>query len=371
MLLVALVCATHSPDVSHGGVVHTTGVYLAIGIGASAALLLRRPLPEMCLAVGLAASCCADARTPLIAAAYAVACYGSRVRYAALAVGTGVYLMAQHLTGPADGSVVQLCHRASTELVLPAVFGGLVRYQRALQDILRERCAGLASAADNVTWYALLEERTRISFDLHDHLGHQVTCLALRAGALQQVPDLPPQARQAADAVLEAARHLLDDLRQLLNVMREGHPRQEPFAVNTSSAEFLGVLAHNMTSAGMDVQCRVKGPPRLLPLPVEQLLHRACREAFTNIIKYAPGAAVDVCLSYQQEQVTISIRNSPPIGAAPVLSSGKMGLAGLGLRVSEAGGRMAAGPWPGGGFSLEVVLPSGTGRKDQEECAFA
>ncbi|MEV0322988.1 sensor histidine kinase [Streptomyces sp. NPDC050658] len=371
VLLAALACATHASDLPSSGGARTSGACLAVGLGASAALLLRRRLPEVCVAAGLAAGSFAGARTPLIAAAYSVACYGGRLRHAVLAAGVGIYLTVQHVTGPADGSVIQMCHRAGIDLILPAVFGGLVRYQRAQQAALRERCAGLVDAADNVTWFALLEERTRIAFDLHDHLGHQATSLALRAGALQQVPGLPPRARQAADAVLEAARHMLGDLRKLLEALREGGPRHNPVGSRTSCAEFLGTLADKMVSAGMDVRCRVNGAPRLLSPPLEQLLQRACREAFTNIIKHAPGAAVEVCLSYRHEQVALAIRNGASAGTAPVDSSGKMGLAGLELRVTEVGGRMSAGPGPGGGFGLEVVLPTGTGREGHGQCAFA
>lgn len=370
VLLVALAGATHSSEVPRSGGALTPGICLTLELGAGAALLLRRLLPELCLAAGLAASSSAGARTPLIAAAYAVACYGGRLRYAVLAVGAGGYLMVQHVTGPADG-IVQLCHRVSLDLVFPAAVGGLVRYQRVLNAALQERCAGLADAADNVTWFALLEERTRIAFDLHDHLGHQATCLALRAGALQQAPGLPAQARQAADAVLEAARHMLSDLRKLLEAMREGSPRHHVLGARTSCAEFVATLTRNMVSAGMDVHCRVDGAPHLLPLPLEQLLHRACREAFTNIIKHAPGAAIDVALSYQQEQVTLTIRNGVSVGTAPVHSSGKMGLAGLSKGIAEAGGHLTAGPWPGGGFSFQVVLPTGAGWEGQDQCVCA
>nr|WP_237330032.1 histidine kinase [Streptomyces sp. BA2] len=224
---------------------------------------------------------------------------------------------------------------------------------------------------DDVTRFALLEERTRIAFDLHDHLGHQATCLALRAGALQQMPGLPAQARQAAEAVLEAARHMLGDLRTLLEAMREGKPQHNLLGSRTNSAEFLATLVRNMASTGMNVHCRVDGAPQLLSLPLEQLLHRACREAFTNIVKHAPGATVDVCLSYQQEQVTLAIRNGLSIGTAPVHSSGRMGLAGLGSRIAEAGGHLSAGPWPGGGFSFQLVLPTGADGEGKEQCVFA
>src|SRR5690606_30712677 len=45
------------------------------------------------------------------------------------------------------------------------------------------------------------EERRRISRELHDELGGMLTALRLEMGALEKVPDLPPQAREKLEAV--------------------------------------------------------------------------------------------------------------------------------------------------------------------------
>ncbi|WP_411144443.1 sensor histidine kinase [Streptomyces sp. x-80] len=356
-LLVALAAYTQTREVWSTGPVDRPGASAAVAVAAAATLVLRRRLPEVCLAAGLAAGFVSDIRTPLMAAAYAVACYGGRARFAMVAVAAGMYPVTRQGVGTADTGGADLCYGVVLDLLLPAVLGGLVRHQRRRYDVLDERFARLEGAVDNAVRFALLEERTRLAFAVHDHVGHQATFLVLRAGALQRTPDLPPGAREAAAAVQESAQQVMTELRQLLEVLRDGDGRRDSPVGPTPCAEFLTGLVRNMTAVGMEAAFRVHGTPLTLPPASERLLYRICKEALTNVVKHAPGAAVAVDLSYAPEQVTLVIRNGPAAGPAPLRTSGRMGLRGLRLGVAEAGGHLVAGPRRDGGFRLTVVLP--------------
>ncbi|MFE5681586.1 histidine kinase, partial [Streptomyces erythrochromogenes] len=109
-----------------------------------------------------------------------------------------------------------------------------------LRRLLRERLEQSGNAVESATRFALLEERTRLAYDIHDHIGHQATFLTLRAGALALTPGLSEEARQGAAEVQEASRQVMADLRQMLEVLRDGHGRQAMLIGPTSCAEFLG-----------------------------------------------------------------------------------------------------------------------------------
>ncbi|MEC4017966.1 sensor histidine kinase [Streptomyces sp. H27-D2] len=372
-LLVTFASYVQTRDVWSTGLVRDVGASAAIAMIAAATLVLRRRLPVMCLAAGLAASFATDDRTPLIAAAYAVACYGGALRFPAVAVAVGAYLTTRQTVGMSADSIPQLYYGVGVDIVLPTILGGLVRHQRSLHDVLRERFTQLEGAVDNATRFALLEERTRLAFELHDHIGHQTTLLVLRAGTLQRMPGLPPEARQAAEVVMDSAHQVMCDLRQMLNVMRDTDGRQDALGNRTTCAELLEGLVRNMAAVGMDVECRVDGTPRTLSPPSEELLHRICKEAFTNVIKHAPGAVAVVDLSYAQDKVTFTMRNGSPVGPGLLGDSGRMGLIGLATRVAESGGRMVAEPQRDGGFTLEAVLPvtGGDNENEGELCSLA
>ncbi|MFF4409971.1 sensor histidine kinase [Streptomyces sp. NPDC001404] len=356
-LLVAVASCLQIHSLSATGLVHGYCLSSAIAVTAAATLVLRRRTPEFCLLAGLAASFASDERTPLFAASYAVAHYGGRSRFGLVAVVAVIYLVTRHSIGMADASTAQLYYGVVVEIAFPAVFGGLVRHQRSVRKLLKERLERSGSAVESATRFALLEERTRLAFDIHDHIGHQATFLALRAGALERVPGLPGEARQGAVAVREAAHRVMADLRQMLEVLRDGDGRRAALTGPTSCAEFLGGLVRNMSAVGMAAEYRLHGTARPLPAETERLLYRICRETFTNAAKYAPGAAVSAELSFEDEQVVLEVRNGPPSGAVALRSSGRMGLTGLRLRTAEAGGLLSAEPLRDGGFRVRAELP--------------
>lgn len=356
-LLVAAASCLQLHSLSDTGLVHGYTASAAVAVAAATTLVVRRRWPEVCLLAGLAASLTSDERTALFAAAYAVAHYGGRLRFALVAAATVFYVLTRHVTGMADAGRQQMYYGVVVEIVFPAVAGALVRHQRSLRGLLHERLERAESAVDNAIRFALLEERTRLAFDIHDHVGHQATFLALRAGALQRVPGLPEEARQGALAVQESAHQVMADLRQMLRVLRDGDGGQATPSGPTGCAEFLAALVRNMSAVGMAARHRLRGTVRPLPSATEQLLFRVCREAFTNAAKHAPGAEVRAELAFEDERVLLDVGNGPPTGAAPLRSSGRMGLTGLRLRVADAGGELTAGPTPDGGFRVTVALP--------------
>ncbi|MCW8383490.1 sensor histidine kinase [Streptomyces justiciae] len=68
---------------------------------------------------------------------------------------------------------------------------------------------------------ARLRERARIAQDMHDSLGHELSLLALRAGALQMAPGLAPEHRSAVADLRTAAADATDRLHQIIDVLRD------------------------------------------------------------------------------------------------------------------------------------------------------
>ncbi|MGW1077591.1 sensor histidine kinase [Streptomyces sp. NPDC002537] len=328
----------------------------AIAVATAATLVLRRRRPEICLLAGLASSFAYDERFLLFAGAYAVAHYGRKMRFGLVAAVIVIYVLARSALGMADATVEELYCGVVTEVAFPAVFGSLVRHQRSLRDLFRQRLEKAESTVDAAIRFALLEERTRLAFDIHDHIGHHATFLVLQAGALQQTKGLSEEARQGTVAVQESAQQVMSDLRQLLKVVRDTGTDQSELISPTRCADFLAGLVGNMSAVGMAAEYELHGTVQPLPQDIELLLYRLCRETFTNAAKHAPGARVRADLSFEDDRVILAVRNGPSMGAA-LGSSSRMGLAGLRLRVAEVGGHLTAGPTRDGGFHVKAELP--------------
>jgi signal transduction histidine kinase len=76
------------------------------------------------------------------------------------------------------------------------------------------------------------------------------------------------------------------------------------------------------------------------------------------VLKHAPGAEVDVRLAVRDGELDVEVRDRGARSRPTLADTGAgLGLAGLEERVAAAGGRLDAGPAPGGGWRVHARLP--------------
>ncbi|MFG1606185.1 sensor histidine kinase [Actinoplanes sp. NPDC049265] len=228
------------------------------------------------------------------------------------------------------------------------LFGLYLAARRRRMQLLRERAE---HAADR----ARAEERTRLAAELHDIVAHRVTLMTLQAGALSvSAPDA--ETRRAADEVRDNGSRALDELRELVGVLRR------PYApdLDGAAAPALNRLVDDAVRVGQPVRLTVDGaPPSALSPVTGRTAYRVVQEALTNARKHASGAVVRIEAFYGAEELRIVVRNGAPRGRSSLAASGAgTGLAGLRERVESIGGSLSAGPVSGGGFRVETVLPA-------------
>ncbi|MFG2083501.1 sensor histidine kinase [Micromonospora tulbaghiae] len=221
--------------------------------------------------------------------------------------------------------------------VFPWLLGRLRRQHRALADAgLRHAQAERRAEVERVR----LRERARIAQDMHDSLGHDLSLIALRAGALELAPDLSPAHRTAAGDLRASVAAATERLHDVIGVLREERTLRPP-------GETVADVVDGARDAGMTVDLRADEAD-LPPLPAHAV-HRVVREALTNTARYAPGAPVTVEVSHDTDAVTVAVVNAPPpAGPLPGPPSHGSGLLALRERVRLAGGILDAGPRDGG-----------------------
>ncbi|MFE6647223.1 sensor histidine kinase [Nocardioides sp. NPDC057772] len=200
---------------------------------------------------------------------------------------------------------------------------------------------------------AQLTERARIAQEMHDSLGHELSLIALRAGALEVAPGLSATHQKAAGDIRAAAAGATERLGEIVGVLR---PATEE-APLTPAATGIGGLVERARESGMDV--RLVGSLDEGAAPVrDAAAHRIVQEALTNAARHAPGSSV-----------TVSVEEREPVGVRLSVSNGRatlppragattgLGLAGLEEAARAAGGTLRHGPVPGGGFEVVADLP--------------
>ncbi|MEV4557010.1 histidine kinase [Kitasatospora sp. NPDC049285] len=250
----------------------------------------------------------------------------------------------------------------------PVVTGLYVGARRRLVLSLRDRAHGLeteltllAEQARERARRARLEERTRIAREMHDVVAHRVSLMVVHAAALERiVPKDPARAQQSAKLIGETGRQALDELREILGVLRMSDQHEAGAEPPVGGLTELPRLVDQSRAAGMAVALTVKGEHQAYVAEAEQTAFRVVQEGLTNAHKHAGGARVSVLLAYVPNGVRVSVLNDCPQGQAPAvaLPSGGNGLVGMRERVLALGGSFSAGPREGGGFLVEAVLPS-------------
>ncbi|WOI62520.1 sensor histidine kinase [Streptomyces fradiae] len=225
-----------------------------------------------------------------------------------------------------------------------------------------ERAAHLEREQRLVAEQARLRERARIAQDMHDLLGHELSLIALSAGALQLSPDLTGEQRAAARDIRSRAGAAVERLGEVVGLLREEDAAPEPTPGGGGAPDAgLAELVASAAASGLAVELAVEGAAPAgagLPPAVGRAVHRVVREALTNAARHAPGAPVTVRLVHGEGGTEVRVVNGPPArdrpGAAP--SGGGRGLVGLDERVRLAGGTLRHGPHDGG-FAVTATLP--------------
>lgn len=200
-----------------------------------------------------------------------------------------------------------------------------------------------------------LLERSRIAQDMHDSLGHELSLIALRAGALELAPDLSAERSAAAGELRIAAAEATQRLQDIIGVLRAdgGAAPTEP------ANEGIEDLVTRASASGVLVELHRFGEPVDVSPLTDRTAHRVVQESLTNATKHAPGAEISIRLAYRSTDVLVTVTNGAVTPAEPAsgLASGGHGLAGLRERVRLTGGTLEAGPHEGG-FRVAATLPN-------------
>jgi len=251
--------------------------------------------------------------------------------------------------------------RVTIPIVIAAVAWGMfVRARRQLLFTLRERA--LRAEADQILRAdsARMAERNRIAREMHDVLAHRISLVALHAGALEVRPDLPPtQIRETAALLRSTARQALEELRDVIGVLREEPGQEAPTSPQPTLAD-IPRLVEETRRAGVriDFEMRVDNPDAA-PGALGRDAYRIVQEALTNLGKHARSTEGRVRVSGAPDRgLHVSVRNrlSVRVPTGPALPGAGAGLLGLQERVTLAGGVLVHGPDGAGNFVVEADL---------------
>ncbi|MEU6557677.1 histidine kinase [Streptomyces sp. NPDC046915] len=237
-------------------------------------------------------------------------------------------------------------------------WGMFVRSKRQLMLSLRDRARRAETEARLRAEQAQRLAREAIAREMHDVLAHRLTLLSVHAGALEFRPGAPAEeVTRAAGVIRESAHEALQDLREIIGVLRAGERDDAGRPQPTLGA--LDALVAESRAAGMRVTLDARvTDSAAVPASVGRTAYRIAQEGLTNARKHAPGTEVTVTVAGAPgDGLAVTVRNPAPGAEVPPVPGSGQGLIGLTERATLAGGRLEHGATRGGGFEVRAWLP--------------
>ena len=214
--------------------------------------------------------------------------------------------------------------------------GHLMRVRQAENRRLHDLTEQLAAERDLKARAAVAEERARVARELHDVVAHSVSLIAVQAGAAENLMGRDEaRARQSLQAVQDAARGALSEMRRLLTVLRseDGEAGLAP----QPGIDDLSALVDQVSAGGLPVTLREQGPRPAVPAGVDLSAYRIVQEALTNVRKHAGPVATDVVIEYPPGAVVVEVAND---AAATAPNGDGHGIPGMRERARLYGGTL-------------------------------
>ncbi len=190
-------------------------------------------------------------------------------------------------------------------------------------------------------------ERLRIARELHDVLGHHLTALSLNLEAARHAPE--PQARERVETAQRLARDLLQEVRQVVSVLRQ----EDAVPLERRLASALAALGAGIEEPAVHLAVQPEAEPEIHDPELEHALVRFAQEAFTNAVRHAGARNLWLEVAREGEEIAVRARDDGRGAAGAVAGHG---LNGMRERIERLGGRLAVES-AGKGFEVAAWIP--------------
>nr|CTQ92271.1 putative two-component system sensor kinase [Kibdelosporangium sp. MJ126-NF4] len=355
LVVVALMDVWLSTGIFTDDVIDADPLSVTFAVIAACALAVRSRWPYVAFALTVPALFVSEAAVATLIGLYTVARYTRDRRVVVtcalvVAIGYAVPWPPFDFEDIPGNTVLLSVVYATMTAAAPAALGQLVRTRHDLSLRLQEIDQAREHERDLIEQTVLAKERAQLAREMHDVVSHQVSLIAVRAGALQ-VSTADEAAKDAANTIRRLSIDTLDELRHMVNLLRASGSLETELAPQPTLAE----LERLIRSSGIEVSLE-GSVPQGIGAYSQRAIYRTVQEALTNVRKHAPGATAVVRIVQTSTDLIVTIINTRPTRPTVPLPSARHGLVGLRERAELLGGTVETGPTDDGGFRVRLSL---------------
>ncbi|GFN31378.1 hypothetical protein PCURB6_16380 [Paenibacillus curdlanolyticus] len=210
--------------------------------------------------------------------------------------------------------------------------------------LINERNQALKQYADQVEKLTIVEERNRISREMHDTIGYTLTSII--TGLEKMKVSLPDQA--SIDSLLLTARTGLDDIRDHIH-MSDRIDDQLPFLTTLHN-----LIEQFSKNTDVKIDWAAFGEQYEVPAKYGLIFLRTTQEALTNAVRHGLATHIRISLNYDPNQITLRIEDNGR-GTDELIYG--FGLKSMQARVQSLQGSLHITSSLGKGLAVELCVP--------------
>jgi signal transduction histidine kinase len=223
-------------------------------------------------------------------------------------------------------------------------------------DRLNNAISALSSANLNLQEYAnraeqasMVEERKRITREIHDAVGYAMTNTIMMLEAASDMIRLDPdRVTSLIDTARENTRRILEDIRNALHLLRA---QEEP--TESGATSFSKLVRVFETATGTRVRLELGNTPAELPLDVEFVVYHFIQEALTNSFRHGKATEVRILFWIQNGALSVTVRDNG--GGSDQIKEG-IGISGMRERLEKVKGELQIAKVVDG-FQIKALIP--------------
>lgn len=234
-----------------------------------------------------------------------------------------------------------------------------VEKNRAIDTLNKEllvKVEQLQDYSSKIKELTLIEERQRISQNLHDMLGHSLIGLRLHLEALNQVIDTDPtKSHQILDKSKGIIDHSLVELRETVNELNE---TKELADLKTALEELQSAIS---VTDKVKVDLKMYFDVNKLDISIKDLIYKTTQEFITNSIKHGNSSLITIKLRLNEQHLVFNLNNN---GLTAKNITASNGINGMKDRVKKLHGQIEFADNHPVGFKININIPIGVTNND-------
>lgn len=212
--------------------------------------------------------------------------------------------------------------------------------------IIQEQKLLLEQHIKRIEELTLMEERNRLSHELHDTVGHALTSLIVGVESLRS--SVPDSQTERIDSLVSIAQQSLDGIRKHL------HQLSHTLLSHSLSESLRQLIEEFMKSTGVTISFRVIGSETPVMQKINFCLNRCLQESLTNAVRHGRASAITVQLHFDSQQLRLQIEDNG-IGMEEVPFG--FGLGGMKERLDLLHGTLSVHSGSGQGTVVICAIP--------------